>query len=75
MNILKSVEQKNCGTCVFCAQSKSGQNECRRKSPVPLPMQRQGAISGQMEMTIGTIWPPVVLELWCGEYSPANLLN
>ena len=66
-------QTENCENCVFSAVNAHGQLECRHHSPIAVPTQQKSPIQGrrghgQMQMAIITLWPPVALELWCGDY-------
>ena len=70
---MKQVE--NCEGCAFSAVNAHGQNECRRHAPIAVPTQQKSPIhggrgNGQIKMAIITLWPPVAVELWCGDYAP-----
>lgn len=64
--------EQNCGNCVWGEVNAHGQKECRRRSPIALPTQKQGSIHGQVQMAIVTLWPPVAAELRCGEHEPIH---
>lgn len=72
MDTIGKVVEKKCASCLFCQKNEGGQTECRHKSPIAITIQRPGALSGQTEMQIITIWPPVSLELWCGDWQPTT---
>jgi len=71
---IKQKVKESCDGCRFCQENDAGQIECRRRSPVPLPMQKKSPL-GQMDFMVMTLWPPVRSELWCGDYQPAQFIH
>ena len=71
MELINTEKESNkiCATCVFCAENENKIIECRRKSPVALPIQRPHPITGKTELQIATMFPPVRQFLWCGEHA------
>ncbi len=66
-------QDENCENCVYSAVNAHDQRECRRHAPIALPTQQKSPIHGgrgrgQVQMAIVTLWPPVAVELWCGDY-------
>ena len=56
-----------CGTCAHWVRDNGEVGHCRRSPPMPMLQPKQG-LRG-MEMALGSHWPPIGADRWCGEHT------
>lgn len=64
-------KSESCGNCMFCLVNAHGQSECRRHSPTAFTTKQKSRVGPQVQMAVVTFWPPVNVDLWCGDHMPA----
>lgn len=61
-------------SCKDCRAFEGLKRECRRKSPVMVPVQQQG-IAGQTGYAAMGMYPATSAEGWCLEFIPAEVVS
>jgi hypothetical protein len=66
------LDRPRCAECYHFqpANAEETQGFCHGRAPTAMALPNRNALTGEMSLSIQTVWPPISAGEWCGDWEP-----